>query len=103
MFQIAIRNPSGQVGWHAFINEKGNRYGRWFVTDFAGVAKERAFWWCLCNCGNIGKVAGTALRAGVSKSCGCTTAELARERLTKYRHEQTGRMTIHKKKEGDTQ
>ena len=57
------------------IDEKGHRYGRLLVL---GRAEKRyqhgrgtAYWWCQCDCSNETVVAGTHLRNGTIRSCGC--------------------------------
>ena len=49
----------------------GNQYGRWTVLKYAGDSK----WLCQCSCGNIKRIAGTTLKNGDSKSCGCYRKE----------------------------
>ena len=62
------------------VNEIGNRYGRWVVVKKEGQNKRKAaLWTCVCECGNIKIVAGTYLRNGSSKSCGCLRKEKAAE------------------------
>lgn len=53
------------------VNEVGSRYGRLVVLRRAGVIAGAAAWLCRCDCGEKKVVAGTALRAGVIRSCGC--------------------------------
>lgn len=51
---------------------KGRRFGRWLVIEFSHVDhRNRAMWECKCDCGKESVVAGSALLAGTSKSCGC--------------------------------
>lgn len=53
-------------------DETGNRYGRWTVLERVENSKgNQARWLCHCDCGNEGVVAGSFLRRGDSKSCGC--------------------------------
>ena len=51
----------------------GQKFGRLTAIEFVGVENNKAIWLCKCDCGNTSKVAGTALRFGNTKSCGCTT------------------------------
>jgi len=44
----------------------------------------RIGWLCRCTCGNTVVVAGTLLRSGHSKSCGCLQRETARRCNTKH-------------------
>ena len=59
------------------INEKGNRYGRWFVLGYGPTrpGSTTVYWSCICDCGTERVLAGTALRHGDSKSCGCVQKE----------------------------
>ena len=64
------------------IDEEGNRYGRLMVV--ARVAPPRkglrsACWLCRCDCGGEKVVAGTQLRRGRTRSCGCLRREGIRE------------------------
>ena len=52
----------------------GHRFGKLLVTSRAGVNSSfSAMWMCMCDCGEIRRVAGAALRAGRNKSCGCSS------------------------------
>jgi hypothetical protein len=57
-------------------NEKfsmmGQKFNRLTVIEYIGKSKDRQLLWkCLCDCGNETVVAGTYLRTGSVKSCGC--------------------------------
>lgn len=63
-----------------FVNETGNKYGRWTVikrveNNYRGNAQ----WLCKCDCGNEKVVTGIALRSGRSQSCGCLQKEKVRD------------------------
>lgn len=50
----------------------GKKYGKWTVLERAGSDKHKtAMWKCQCECGNISIISGTALRQGLTISCGC--------------------------------
>ena len=49
----------------------GNRYERLVVIEFSHIYKRRAFWKCLCDCGNESIICGKKLRNKMTKSCGC--------------------------------
>ena len=51
-------------------NEIGNRYALLTVIEKADT-KNKAYWICKCDCGNITTVSGSNLRNGSVKSCGC--------------------------------
>ena len=56
------------------IDMAGKRFGRWLVLKqipSPPYAKGAATWHCKCDCGAFGKVLGSELRRGTSKSCGC--------------------------------
>lgn len=53
-------------------------FGRLTVLSYAG----NRHWHCRCECGQKTVVHGASLRGGLSKSCGCFTVEINRERLT---------------------
>lgn len=65
-------------------NLAGQKFGRWTVMGYSHKAvNSECVWTCLCDCGNIGKVAGGKLRAGSSLSCGC----FRKDYLSKAVHE----------------
>lgn len=59
----------------------GKRYGRLVAVNLTGDRDKwrRALWLCRCDCGNEVTVAGTALRSGNTKSCGCLQVERRRD------------------------
>lgn len=66
-----------------YVSEVGNRYGRLKVLSFSGVRYRRngggtreAVFLCQCDCGNQCLYAGTLLRLGRTKSCGCRKREV---------------------------
>ena len=62
------------------IDMTGQRFGRLTVEKISPVVgSDRAICWrCICDCGNECIVRGTALRAGLTVSCGCYHIERAR-------------------------
>ena len=57
-------------------NEVGNRYGKLVVISrhiFPGDNR-KAWWDCICDCGNTKVASGVLLRNGHIKSCGCLTS-----------------------------
>lgn len=63
---ISARSHSG-----TFIDETGNRYGRLTVIRKGSPTRSGSKWVCQCDCGNWVEVAGSSLRTGNTKSCGC--------------------------------
>lgn len=53
------------------IDEIGNVYGKLTVIALEKIENHCAFWKCKCECGNEITVAGSHLRSGHTKSCGC--------------------------------
>lgn len=60
----------------------GKRFGRLTVLEKApGNNKGQYFWICRCDCGQTtAPIAGSYLRRGQRKSCGCLRREIATER-----------------------
>lgn len=60
-------------------NITNQKFGRWTVIKRAGTRthtkSKPALWEVLCDCGNVSIVAGTDLRSGQTKSCGCLTTK----------------------------
>ena len=60
----------------AAIDMAGRRYGKLVVVSRSNNAiGGTARWLCKCDCGGTGIYAGTAIRAGRQKSCGCGMRE----------------------------
>ncbi len=53
------------------INIQGQRFGMVAVIDRAGFVGRKAAWRCRCDCGKETVVAGSPLRLGRTRSCGC--------------------------------
>ena len=53
------------------MDEIGNVYGYLTVLSQSNSVKGTKHWLCRCHCGEHRVVAGTKLRAGKNKSCGC--------------------------------
>ena len=68
------------------IDLTGKRFGRWTVLQKLPRmgTQTNAMWLCICDCGNVGEVRSTTLRSGESKSCGCLSTELKRQRQTTH-------------------
>lgn len=54
-----------------FIDLSGKRYGRLVVVERAYKKYDKIFWKCKCDCGKEVCVAGSQLKSGMTKSCGC--------------------------------
>lgn len=69
----------------------GQRFGRLVVLRRNGQYGKttRAAWLCVCDCGAHLTVDGSNLRRGLSKSCGCLKAEVARARRTTHGRSET--------------
>lgn len=59
----------------ARIDLLGKRFGRLEVSAYAGHRKGKAYWDCVCDCGQQATVSGECLRAGKTSSCGCYRSE----------------------------
>jgi hypothetical protein len=67
------------------IDLVGARFGLLTVTRrIANNASGSAVWECLCDCGSVRAHAGTSLRTGRLKSCGCASPRFTKERLTTH-------------------
>jgi hypothetical protein len=54
------------------IDEIGNRHGRLIVISAYNTKRRGAYWECICDCGNKFIAGGAGMRAGRTKSCGCS-------------------------------
>lgn len=64
-----------KLGETQTINIKGQKYGRLLVLNFIEIKKHKAYWSCLCECGNIKNISGTSLINGKTQSCSCLQKE----------------------------
>lgn len=63
----------------------GSRFSKLLVVGRHGVDKSgSALWRCVCDCGQSRVIAGTSLRAGRNKSCGCASPRFTAEKTTKH-------------------
>lgn len=65
------KKTCGQCESIRIINERGNRYGKLLVIDYAYTKNGSVFWKCNCDCGNTKIARGSSLRSGGVNSCGC--------------------------------
>lgn len=81
------------------LNLKGRRFGRWRMISYAGVRRvgrsTKRFWNVRCACGAEREVALSALKSGLSKSCGCLKSELASKARHMVTHGMTKTRTYH--------
>lgn len=80
-----------------FKDLTGQRFGRWTVLRFQRNDKGDPRWFCRCDCGTERLVSGSHLRLGLSTSCGCITAEKARNRGRDLSGTVFGHLTVKKK------
>lgn len=64
---------------------KGTRFGRWVVLSRDN--SRPGYYICRCDCGTIKSVCVGTLNNGQSKSCGCLSRELSKERYQKQAEE----------------
>lgn len=61
----------------------GQKFGRLLVLNYHDTRNQNLYWKCLCDCGTEKVVAGSALKKGRTRSCGCFLRESSRARFTK--------------------
>lgn len=70
------------------IDLTGQRFGRLTVVErAANSASGHTCWRCLCDCGNVKVVQGSALKSGDTISCGCYNIEICTNRIAKWQIE----------------
>lgn len=69
----------------------GKRFGRLTVIEEAGrVSGGQITWICRCDCGNMTKpISGSRMRLGRTRSCGCLSKELLRNRTSTHKATKT--------------
>lgn len=68
----------------------GKRFFRWTVLKFVRH-QSRTYWQCRCDCGAEKIVYGPSLTKGLSQSCGCWNAEVAKASMYKVSQGNIGR------------
>ena len=68
------------------IDMMGQKCGRLTVISREENKNKRAYWNCLCECGNTVTVQGKKLRTCHTKSCGCIRKETSSKQGNKNRH-----------------
>nr|WP_150959353.1 AP2 domain-containing protein [Aneurinibacillus sp. XH2] len=70
----------------------GQRFWRFIVLERAENDRHgKTRWKCLCDCGTISIVHGSALKRGNTKSCGCLNDELRKTRFITHGHSSEGK------------
>lgn len=69
------------------------KFGRWLVLHEMPPRNRNRSWLCVCDCGEARNVFQNTLISGESKSCGCLSKELLRERFTRHGHQSNRRTT----------
>ena len=57
------------------VNMAGQRHGRLLVIQRDPAVAGRAWWLCVCDCGNFAVRRGSSIRRGDVQSCGCLVYE----------------------------
>lgn len=70
---------------HNFVDITGQIFYRWTVLKYdAERSTRKVYWICKCECGTIKSVAGTTLKQGTTKSCGCFNLEVSNSPRNEY-------------------
>jgi hypothetical protein len=68
-----------------FVDRTGWRYVRLVALEHVGKNKHNsALWRCMCDCGKETIVPASNLQSGVTKSCGCLSAESKKARAKSH-------------------
>lgn len=71
---------------HQFKDIKDQKFNRLLVIELSHMSEEgRAYWKCLCDCGNYTIILGKNLRNNSTRSCGCLQVESAKSRRKGYK------------------
>jgi len=68
------------TGKKNLIDLVGQRFGRLVVLSLAVSLKNAVRWNCICDCGIKSVVHGSSLTKGNTKSCGCLSREVSRDK-----------------------
>lgn len=76
--------------WRKIKDETGKTYGRLMITNLSHQDSDgEAHWNAQCSCGRQAVVAGSSLRSGKTRSCGCYGAEQRKVATTKHSQSNT--------------
>lgn len=68
-----------------FVDLTGRRFGRLTVIKRKKTDDtNRTYWICQCDCGNTKTVEAYALKIGRTKSCGCLSVDIARQKAIRH-------------------
>lgn len=62
------------------LDMTGQVFGRLTAIKYTETRGGQPFWLCTCTCGKSREVRGYLLRKGITQSCGCLRAEVARRK-----------------------
>lgn len=68
------------LGKKPIIDLTGQQFERLVVVSCAGRIGRRYHWNCVCDCGTEHVVVGDALKAGLTRSCGCLKRDVSKAR-----------------------
>lgn len=67
-------------------NLEGMKFGRLTVLGLSDKSNKKAYWDCICECGNTKAVRSDSLQNGTIKSCGCLKKEQDIKNLNRTTH-----------------
>ncbi|MBB6446465.1 hypothetical protein [Bacillus benzoevorans] len=76
------------------INLEGKHFGRLIVIEYSHFSGGKAYWKCLCECGNEKLVRGDHLKSLKIISCGCFHKETTSNRFSTHRKSDTRLFSI---------
>jgi hypothetical protein len=77
--------PLPEKPHRAFKNLIGEKFDRLVVIGYGGSdRKGQSIWVCKCDCGNETYAPAYKLKSGHTKSCGCLSVELLKQRVTTH-------------------
>lgn len=79
-----------------YIDETGNRYGKWTVNALSEKRGKHGqiYWKCTCDCGNQREVLAGSLRNKYSTSCGCQESHQGPKTLIDERGNKYEKLTV---------
>lgn len=78
-----------------FIDLTGREFGQLTVLAYDSTSSRGlAMYKCVCKCGNEAVVAGSYLKSGDTKSCGCMRWKVGTNRYTDLKGKRFGRLTV---------
>ena len=78
-----IKEKSREANLKNIVGQKFGKLTVLEIDEATSIKKNRVFWKCKCDCGNITSIYSSNLINGITKSCGCIRSSYGEEQIEK--------------------